>query len=72
MKRLYLSQTDKKISGVCGGLGEYFNLDSSIIRLAWIILTVLTGIFPGIIAYIIAAIAIPKEEIKNNDRTEKI
>lgn len=59
MKRLYLSTTDKKLSGVCGGIGEYFELDSSIVRLAWIILTILTGVFPGLLGYIIAAIVIP-------------
>jgi phage shock protein C len=58
MKRLYLSK-DKKISGVCGGIGEYFEIDSSLVRLGWIIMTVLTGVVPGIIAYIVAAIVIP-------------
>ena len=37
-KKLYLSQTDKKILGVCGGLGEYFGMDSTIIRLLWVFL----------------------------------
>jgi phage shock protein C len=58
MKRLYLSR-DKKISGVCGGIGEYFEIDSSLVRLGWIIMTVLTGVVPGIIAYVVAAIVIP-------------
>lgn len=57
-KRLYLSR-DKKISGVCGGIAEYFDIDPTLIRLGWIIMTVLTGLFPGIIAYIISAITIP-------------
>lgn len=60
MKKLYLSGRDKKLSGVCGGIGEYFEVDSTLVRLAWIILTVLTGIVPGIIAYIVAAIVVPK------------
>lgn len=60
MKKLYLSK-DKKLSGVCGGIGEYFEIDPTIVRLGWIILTVLTGIVPGVIAYVIAAIVIPKE-----------
>lgn len=58
MKRLYLSN-DKKLFGVCGGIAEYFELDPSLVRLAWIVLTVLTGIFPGLIGYIIAAMVIP-------------
>jgi phage shock protein C len=59
-KRLYLSSEDRKISGVCGGLGEYFEADPTLIRLGWIILTLATGIVPGIIAYFIAALIIPK------------
>lgn len=59
-KKLYLSDTDKKISGVCGGLGEYFNVDSTIIRLAWVFLSIPTFVFGGIIAYFIAAAIIPK------------
>lgn len=63
VKRLYLSRTDKRISGVCGGIGEYFNVDSTAIRLVWILITVLTGIVPGIVAYIIAAIIMPASPV---------
>lgn len=59
-KRLYKSVTDKKISGVCGGIAEYFEFDSTIIRLAWILFTALGG--SGIIAYIVAALVMPKNE----------
>jgi phage shock protein C len=62
-KKLYLSSKDKKLTGLCGGIAEYFETDSSLVRLAWIIFTVITGIVPGIIAYIIAAIVIPKETV---------
>lgn len=58
-KRLTLSADDKKISGVCGGIAEYFEVDSTLIRLAWIIGSALTGFIPGIIAYIVAAIVMP-------------
>lgn len=60
-KKLYLSSNDKKIFGVCGGIAEYFNVDSTLIRLAWVLTTIITGIFPGILAYIIAAVVMPKE-----------
>lgn len=63
MKRLYLSNTDKKLTGLCGGIAEYFDVDSSIIRLAWIIMTVLTGIMPGVIAYFVAAIIVPSDNL---------
>ena len=59
-KKLYLSETDKKISGVCGGIGEYFNIDSTIIRLAWILMLFPTAFFGGLIAYFLAAAIIPK------------
>ena len=58
-KRLYKSITDKKLCGVCGGIAEYFELDPTLVRLAWILFTVFGG--SGIIAYIIAAIVMPTQ-----------
>ena len=58
-RRLYRSDTNKMLSGVCGGIGEYFNIDPTLIRLAWVILSIPTAIFGGLVAYIIAAIIIP-------------
>lgn len=60
VKKLYLSRTDKKIAGVCGGIGAYFEIDSTLVRLAWVALTILSGIFPGILGYIVAMIVIPQ------------
>lgn len=57
-KRLYKSSVDRKLCGVCGGIAEYFEIDPTLVRLAWIILTVFGG--AGFWAYIIAAIVIPK------------
>ena len=57
-KRLYRSIDDKKIAGVCGGLGEYFDIDPTIVRLAWVALILAAG--GGIVAYIIAWIIVPK------------
>ena len=56
-KRLYKSATDKKIAGVCGGIAEYFNVDATLIRLAWVVFCALGG--SGLLAYIIAALVIP-------------
>lgn len=56
-KRLYKSRTDKKLDGVCAGIGEYFDIDPTLIRLAWVIFAIAGGC--GILAYIIAAIIIP-------------
>ena len=56
-KRLYKSATDKMLAGVCGGIAEYFNVDSTLIRLAWVVFCALGG--SGLLAYIIAALVIP-------------
>lgn len=53
-KKLYKSTHDRKICGVCGGIAEYFNIDATLVRLAWVAFTCLGG--SGILAYIIAAI----------------
>lgn len=57
-KRLYRSKNNCMIAGVCGGLGEYFDIDPTFIRLLWIVFTLAGG--SGILAYIIAWIAIPQ------------
>ena len=57
-KKLYKSNKNKMIDGVCGGIGEYLNLDPTIVRLGWVVFCALGG--SGIIAYIIAAIIIPR------------
>ncbi len=58
-KKLYKSNTDKKLDGVCAGIGEFFGIDPTIIRLAWVFITLCAG--AGILAYIIAAIVIPRK-----------
>lgn len=63
-KRLYRSRTDKKLGGVCSGIGEYFDLDPTLIRVLWVIITVFTGFAPGIIAYILLWIIVPEEPEK--------
>ena len=60
-KKLYKSRTVKTIAGVCGGLEDYFNIDVTIIRLIWVAITIATGVFPGVFAYIAAALIIPDE-----------
>jgi phage shock protein PspC (stress-responsive transcriptional regulator) len=59
-KKLYRSKTNRTVAGVCGGLADYFNADASVVRLLWVVLTVLTGVGPGIVAYLIAALVIPE------------
>ncbi len=59
-KRLCKSRNDKKIDGVCAGIAEYFDVDPTVIRLAWVIFSLCGG--SGVLAYIICAIIIPEKE----------
>jgi phage shock protein C len=58
-KKLYKSSTNKVIAGVCGGIAEYLEVDATILRLLWVIFVLFTGIFPGVIIYLIAALIMP-------------
>ena len=60
MKRLYRSRKDKVISGVCGGIAEYLEVDPVVVRLVWAILTVIS-MGMGILAYLVAWVIIPEE-----------
>ncbi len=57
MKQLYKSNTNKKIAGVCGGIGEYFGIDPTIVRLGFVALSFMFG--GGLVVYILAAIIMP-------------
>lgn len=61
MRRLYRSRYDKKIAGVCGGLGNYFSIDPNFIRLLVIFICILTAVLPFFVVYLIAALVIPQE-----------
>lgn len=73
-KRIYRSETDRKIAGVCGGIAEYFDVDSTLIRLAFIFFVLAAG--SGILAYFLAAIVMPNESdvemvIKKEEKKKK-
>ena len=59
MKRLYRSETDRKIMGVCGGLGEYFDVDPVIFRIIFAIFLLVGGC--GLLIYLIMAFCMPKK-----------
>ncbi|MCK8824078.1 PspC domain-containing protein [Fuchsiella alkaliacetigena] len=59
-KKLRRSRDDKKIAGICGGLAEYFGIDSTIVRLFWGLMVISLG--TGVLVYILAWIIMPKEE----------
>ena len=56
-KKLYKSNTDKKLAGVCGGIAEYLGIDSTIIRLILVLAVLFAGV--GVLAYIVAALVMP-------------
>ena len=56
-KKLYRSETDKKIAGVCAGVAEYLNVDPTFIRLIWALVSLWGG--AGIVGYVVAAVVIP-------------
>ncbi len=61
MNRLRRSNDNKMIAGVLGGVAEYFNIDATIVRLAFVLISIFSAAFPGIIVYIIAMFIIPTE-----------
>jgi phage shock protein C len=58
-RRLTRSSRHKMIAGVCGGLAEYFVLDVTVVRVAYVILSIISVAFPGILAYIILMVVMP-------------
>jgi phage shock protein C len=61
MKKLYRSSTDKKVAGVCGGLGEYFDIDPVVFRILFVIL-LLPGGLPGFIPYVLLWLLVPENK----------
>jgi phage shock protein PspC (stress-responsive transcriptional regulator) len=64
-KKLYRSTKDRIVFGVCGGLGKYFNIDPTIVRVIFVITIFFDGL--GILVYIILAIVVPKEDSKASE-----
>ena len=67
-KKLYKSNTDKKICGVCGGLAEYFGMDSTVVRLILVLAVLFAGC--GVLAYLIAALVMPQKPEALNPGTD--
>ena len=61
MKKLYRSETNKSFAGVIAGLGEYFEVDPILLRLAFVPVTLASGVFPGAAAYLVAMLIVPKK-----------
>lgn len=60
VKKLTRSSTDKVLTGVMGGVAAYMGVDSTLLRLAWLLIVAFTGFVPGLVAYVIAAVVIPE------------
>ena len=58
-KKLYRSRTDEKVAGVCGGVAKFFGIDSTIVRLLWVLAILFAG--TGVLLYIVCALVIPQE-----------
>src|SRR5271163_2918517 len=63
-RRLMRSRSNRKIGGVCAGLAEYLELDTSLVRILWFFITLACGIFPGIVVYVLGWIIIPEESLQ--------
>ena len=59
-KKLKRSYTDRMVAGVCGGLAEYFDLDPTLVRVGYVLLSVLSAGFPGLLVYIVLWLIVPE------------
>ncbi len=62
-KKLMRSRSDRKIGGVCAGLAQYLDLDVALVRILWFFIAFISGIIPGLVAYVLAWIIIPEEPL---------
>jgi len=60
-KKIYRSKENKVLAGIFGGLGDYFDIDPTILRLGWLVVFISTGMFPGLLVYLIAIFIVPKK-----------
>jgi len=61
-RHLYRSRNQRMLFGVCGGLGEYFKIDPTLVRLAFVVASLMGG--PGLIAYVVLLIVVPEEPLE--------
>ena len=61
IKKLFRSKNEKLISGVCGGIATYFNVDPTVVRLIWVVVSLISASIPGVLIYIICTFIIPEE-----------
>ena len=69
-RKLYRSRNERMIAGVCGGLGEYFNIDPTLIRLLFVFLALAGG--PGLVAYIVLLVVVPEEPLSGQNMSSAV
>jgi len=62
-KRLMRPRAGRKIAGVCAGMAHYLDLDVTLVRLIWVLITLLSGVFPGVIVYAVGWVLMPEEQL---------
>lgn len=63
MPRLRRSNKNKMLTGVCGGIAEYFNMDPTIVRVIYVVGSIVSAAFPGMLVYLILSVVIPRSEV---------
>ena len=67
MKKLYRSKTNKVFGGVLGGIGEYFDIDPTILRLGYILIAFVSHFFPALLAYLTAWVIVPQHKVHHTN-----
>jgi phage shock protein C len=68
-QRLYRSRGERMLAGVCGGLAEYFNVDPTLVRVVYLVVTVLTGVLSGLVLYVVLAVMMPESPSPGSDES---
>lgn len=66
-RRLFRSRTDRMLAGVCGGLGHYFEVDPTLVRIVYAVITLLTGLLGGVVLYLLLAVIMPSGSSPDSD-----
>ncbi|OPX24364.1 MAG: hypothetical protein B1H02_03595 [Candidatus Latescibacteria bacterium 4484_107] len=65
-KRLFRTRKDRRIAGVCGGIADYFGMDATIVRLAWVLGTI-ASVGTGVLVYFVMAIVVPERSVRQRN-----
>lgn len=71
-KKLYRSRSDKQVSGLLGGVAEYFDVDATLVRLTYVFLLIITAGIPLLLFYIVASVIVPVEPKAHSQKAEHV